>query len=316
LLPADQRAFNGLAILVSKAALPKLAQGLATRSWGLVQWEPVFRLDPSICWVVLASNYSGGSPNVRLEKFATGTVDVDLCTFVGPFSGQTAHREDEPAQSTGTFPCRFGIEPVAHFESVSLASDGPLRPVVDAIRKSAAGGGIGKAVVRAPLTGGWPGDASGEAALPSRPATAHLDADNPGEQTPAVTRSEEQLSIRTETRETGRARLRKYIVTEEVTITVPVRKERAVLETEPIPETDAEEATASTPPDADELSVLSDDQPEVVLHEEVPVVQMTTTPVERVRLSVEQVTDEQTVSQELRKERIEVEGDVDNAAES
>ena len=131
-----------------------------------------------------------------------------------------------------------------------------------------------------------------------------------------MTRSEEQLAIRTEKRETGRARLRKYIVTEEVTITVPVRKERAVLETEPIPEADAEEATSNAPPDAEELSERSEDQPEVVLHEEVPVVQMTTTPVERVRLSVEQVTDEQTVTEELRKERVEVEGDIDNNAKS
>ena len=126
LLPADKPAFDALAIYVSKAALPRLAHGLATRSWGLVQWEPVFRLDPSICWVVLASNYSGGSPNVRLEEFATGTVDVDLCTFVGPFTdGQKAHRKDEPAQSTGTYPCRFGIEPVAHLESVPLAPTAP-----------------------------------------------------------------------------------------------------------------------------------------------------------------------------------------------
>ena len=317
LLPADKPAFDALAIYVSKAALPRLAHGLATRSWGLVQWEPVFRLNPSIRWVILASNFSGGSPNVRLEEFATGTADVDLCAFVGPFTeGQNSNREDEPGQGTVTYPCRFGIEPAAHFESVSLASDGPLGPVVDAIRKSAAHRGVGKPVVTAPLTGGWPGDASGETAQPSSPPTAHFDADGPAKQPFTVTRSEEQLSMSTETRETGRARLRKYVVTEEVTITVPVRKERAVLETEPIPEVDGEEVTASGPADSDELSEPSEDQPEVVLHEEIPVVQMTITPVERVRLNVEQVTDEQTVTEELRKERIEVEGAIDNNAGS
>ncbi|MGH2940974.1 MAG: PRC and DUF2382 domain-containing protein [Solirubrobacterales bacterium] len=50
----------------------------------------------------------------------------------------------------------------------------------------------------------------------------------------AMTRSEEELAVGTREREGGRARLRKYVVTENVTQTVPVRKEKAVLETEPI----------------------------------------------------------------------------------
>ncbi|HEY4728806.1 MAG TPA: PRC and DUF2382 domain-containing protein, partial [Actinomycetes bacterium] len=41
----------------------------------------------------------------------------------------------------------------------------------------------------------------------------------------AMTRSEEELQVGTQTRERGRARLRKYVVTEEQQVTVPVQRE-------------------------------------------------------------------------------------------
>jgi uncharacterized protein (TIGR02271 family) len=119
----------------------------------------------------------------------------------------------------------------------------------------------------------------------------------------AMTRSEEQVSVGTTQEQAGRARLRKYVVTEQETHTVPVRKERAVLETEPI--TDGNIGDATSGPD------ISEEEHEVTLHEERPVVQKETTPVERVRLGKEEVTDEQTVTEEVRKERIEAEGDID-----
>jgi stress response protein YsnF len=119
----------------------------------------------------------------------------------------------------------------------------------------------------------------------------------------AMTRSEERVEVGTRSQEVGRARLRKYVVTEQVTQTVPVTKERAVLETEPI--TDANIGAAIDGP------AISEEEHEVVLHEEVPVVQKVVEPVERVRLATEEVVEEQTVTEEVRKERIEVEGDID-----
>jgi uncharacterized protein (TIGR02271 family) len=119
----------------------------------------------------------------------------------------------------------------------------------------------------------------------------------------AMTRSEERVEVGTASREAGRARLRKYVETEQVTQTVPVSRERAVIETEPI--TDANVGSATEGP------AISEEEHEVVLHEETPVVQKTTEPVERVRLGTEQVTDQESVSEEVRKERIETEGDVD-----
>lgn len=120
----------------------------------------------------------------------------------------------------------------------------------------------------------------------------------------AMTRSEERLDVGTTSQEAGRARLRKYVTTEEETVTVPVRKERAVLETEPITDANRDEATSGP--------AISEEEHEVVLQEERAVVGKTAEPVERVKLGTETVTDEETVTEEVRKEHIEAEGDVDD----
>ncbi|MEJ7628777.1 MAG: YsnF/AvaK domain-containing protein, partial [Nocardioidaceae bacterium] len=119
----------------------------------------------------------------------------------------------------------------------------------------------------------------------------------------AMTRSEERVEVGTQSREAGRARLRKYVVTENVTETVPVRKEKAVLEREPVTDANADEATSG----AD----ISEAEHDVVLHEERPVVQKTVEPVERVRLGTEEVQSEETVTEEVRKEQIETDGDIE-----
>jgi uncharacterized protein (TIGR02271 family) len=116
----------------------------------------------------------------------------------------------------------------------------------------------------------------------------------------AMTRSEEQLQVGTQTREAGRARLRKYVVTEEQNVTVPVTREEVKIEREPI--TDANRGEAMDGPD------ISEEEHEVVLHEEKPVVAKEAVPVERVRLGKEQVTDEETITENVRQERIEADG--------
>ncbi len=114
----------------------------------------------------------------------------------------------------------------------------------------------------------------------------------------AMTRSEERLQVSTQRVETGRARLRKQVVTELETVQVPVRKERLVLETEPV---DGGSGPVPGGPAAGEVV-------EVVLHEERPVIRTETVPVERVRLATEQVVEEVEVTEQVRKERIEVDG--------
>jgi uncharacterized protein (TIGR02271 family) len=119
----------------------------------------------------------------------------------------------------------------------------------------------------------------------------------------AMTLSEERLNVGTQTREAGRARLRKYVVTENVTQTVPVSREEVRVEREPI--TDANIGDATSGPD------ISEEEHEVVLHEERPVVEKEAVPVERVRLDTETVRDEVTVSDEVRKEQVDTDVDVD-----
>jgi uncharacterized protein (TIGR02271 family) len=116
----------------------------------------------------------------------------------------------------------------------------------------------------------------------------------------AMTLSEERLHVGTERREAGRARLRKYVVTEQETVTVPVTREEVRLEREPI--TDANRDDALSGPE------LTESEHEVVLTEERPVVDKETVPVERVRLAKDTVTEQTQVTEGVRREEIDTEG--------
>ncbi len=109
----------------------------------------------------------------------------------------------------------------------------------------------------------------------------------------AMTRSEERLKVGTERTETGRVRLVKHVVTENQQVTVPVSHEEVHLEREPI--------TGGKPGQR-----LGDEEQEVMLHAERPVVDKESVAVERVRLAKDTVTEDQTVSGEVRKEQIDV----------
>jgi uncharacterized protein (TIGR02271 family) len=116
----------------------------------------------------------------------------------------------------------------------------------------------------------------------------------------AMTRSEEELRVGTRQREAGRARLRKYVVTENVTKTVPVSHEEVVIEREPI--TDANRDAALDGPG------ISEEEHEVVLHEDEVVVEKDVVAKERVRLGKETVTEDEQVNEQVRREQIETEG--------
>lgn len=117
----------------------------------------------------------------------------------------------------------------------------------------------------------------------------------------AMTRSEEELHVSKVRREAGRARLRKYVVTENVITTVPVEREEVRVEREPI--------TAANVGDAAAGPEISEQEGEVVLHEEELVVAKQVVPKERVRLAKETVASDEEVAADLRKEQIESEGE-------
>ena len=113
----------------------------------------------------------------------------------------------------------------------------------------------------------------------------------------AMTRSEERLDVGTQKRTVGKARLRKYVVTDTVTQQVPVSREEVRIEREPITEENIDAALSGPE--------ITEGEYEVTLEAEEPVISKHTEPVERVRLEKETVTDSQRVSSDVRKERIE-----------
>jgi len=109
-----------------------------------------------------------------------------------------------------------------------------------------------------------------------------------------LTRSEEQLRVGTENVPTGRARLRKIVVTEQQNVTIPVSREEVRVVREPIAPGDSVDAT------------IGEAATDVTLTEERLVVDKQTVPVERVRLGTETVTEQQQVTESVRKEQIEL----------
>jgi uncharacterized protein (TIGR02271 family) len=122
----------------------------------------------------------------------------------------------------------------------------------------------------------------------------------------AMTRSEERVRAGTEQVQAGKARLRKYVTTEQQQVTVPVTREEVRVEREPITEGNRDRAMSGPE--------FSEEEHEVVLNEERPVVTTEAVPVERVRLAKDQVQEEKTVTADVRKEVIDT--DVDGTTTS
>jgi stress response protein YsnF len=109
----------------------------------------------------------------------------------------------------------------------------------------------------------------------------------------AITRSEEELRVGVAPREVGRARLRKYVVSEPVQEEVTTQREEVRLEREPVTDANVHRATRGE---------LSEEEHEVTLSAEEPVVEKRVVPKERVRLDKDVVSEQETVSDEVRKE--------------
>jgi len=121
----------------------------------------------------------------------------------------------------------------------------------------------------------------------------------------AMTRSEEQLQVGTERVATTRARLVKYVVTEDVQITVPIRREEIRVEQVPLDAVDDGLGDSLVP--AETGGGIAGLPAEIVLHTERPVVSVEVVPVERVRLRVDVVEGQEQVTQQVQREQIVVE---------
>lgn len=114
----------------------------------------------------------------------------------------------------------------------------------------------------------------------------------------SMTLHEERADVGTERVETGRARLRKHVVTEQKTVTVPVEREEVELVREPVAEGEAHDGAR-----------LGEGEEEVVLHEERPVVEKDVVATERVGLQKQTHTDEQQVTTDVSHEEVDLDQD-------
>jgi len=202
---------------------------------------------------------------------------------------------------------RFPYDKAKVKDAPKIDTDGHLSPQEEQELYRYYGMGTGTAMTTETTTGMTTGMAAGTTTGRATDTTSDFDArgtvghDTSGPTTDnAMTRSEERVRAGTEKVEAGRARLRKYVVTDQQQVNVPVTREQVRVEREPI--TDENRGQAMDGP------ALSDEEHEIVLTEERPVVQTEAVPVERVRLSKDQIQDEQTVTADVRKEVIDTEG--------
>jgi len=112
----------------------------------------------------------------------------------------------------------------------------------------------------------------------------------------SVTRSEEELRVGKRDEEVGRLRLKKWTETEQVDVPVDVRREQARVTREPVDETVSDQE-------------LGDDSIEVTLREERPVVEKETVAKERIGVEKDVEVEQETVSEDVRKERVDVDED-------
>ena len=161
------------------------------------------------------------------------------------------------------------------------------------------------------------------AAPPAVAGTAGGTADDDG----AMVRSEEQLRVGTEQVSATRFRLVKYVVTEAVQITVPIRREEIRVEEVPLDAADSDGGEDGEDGEDGEGLVQHGDlaegerpgrhtapddgslPEEIILHTERPVVSVEVVPIERVRLHREVVEGAETVTGEVQREQIVVDQD-------
>lgn len=141
-------------------------------------------------------------------------------------------------------------------------------------------------------------DAASDTGLPvGRAGVASKDqARDTGEASPSVTRSEEELRVGKRETEAGRLRIHKWTETEQVDVPVEVRREKARVTREPVEGSVSDEE-------------IGDDELEVTLREEEPVVEKQAVAKERIGIEKDVETDTETVTAELRKERVDIDED-------
>lgn len=176
----------------------------------------------------------------------------------------------------------------------------------DRDRNAAAAGTAGVAGTAAAGHDRRDGDVADRDAVAADPDRAAVDQDRAavaGEDA-SVVRHEERLNVGTQEREAGHARLRKYVVTDHETVDVPVEREEVTVERTPLNGTEGRVDNGR----------IGEEEVDVTLHEERPVVEKEAVAVEEVGLNKQTVRETQRVEADVQKEQVDVETDADRKA--
>ncbi|HEY8479430.1 MAG TPA: PRC and DUF2382 domain-containing protein [Spirillospora sp.] len=225
-----------------------------------------------------------GAPNVNADEHLSHAQIVDLYRHYGvrPPGGRRTG-EEQPREETGAEGA--ADEPTA---GTGASGSGPGEAGAQGTRSASGGTGVAGMAIH-------PGRRERRDTPAQAPRGDHLVDDGAEASTTEITRWEEQMRVATERHEAGRVRVRKWVETEMVEHTIPVSHEELRIDREPI-------VGGEPSPGAS----LSEDEQEIILYEERPVVTTEAVPVERIRIRTDRVRDEQTVRGEVRKERVEV----------
>jgi stress response protein YsnF len=248
----------------------------------------------------LDADFAGGSLQVPVGKEAVRSA---------PSPGDTQHLDpDEEARLRAHYGLDAGGRAAAGRADGDLAAPPPVQqqPVQQAPVQQAP-------VQQAPVQQQPVQQAPMQQAPLEQPAAPVAPAAGTGDG--SMVRSEERLRVGTETTAATRVRVVKYVVTEEVQVTVPLRREEIRVEEVPLDAPDvADETLAGTGRHAAGAADRTTGSPaggggvpeEIVLHREEPVVSVRVVPTERVRLRTEVVQGQEQVSAQVQRERITV----------
>jgi uncharacterized protein (TIGR02271 family) len=194
--------------------------------------------------------------------------------------GQT-HRPEWLGIGTGFFGMKRVLVPI---EGASLRDGGVLVPhPTDRVKDT-------------PDIDGDYIDPETERALYAHYGLSHAEAQAPGAADSAVvTRSEEELRVGKREVEAGRLRVHKWVETEQVEVPVEIRREKARVVREPV--------------DPSAGGEIGGEELEVTLREEQPVVAKETVAKERIRIEKDVEATTETVTGEVRKEQVDVDGE-------
>ncbi|RBY75871.1 hypothetical protein DQ239_15205 [Blastococcus sp. TF02-09] len=285
-------------------AIGSTAYGSDGESIGTVETFYTDDLTGATTWVSVSSGLLGRKQSIAPAQdatFADGRLQLSVpagsVSSAPRIAGDHLSPEDEEALRRHYAQARTGDGDLDRRDvDVDRQTDG------DAALEGARGGDTRAVEVPRPAA----------AAVPDAPAGAVAGHDVADRGDGSMVRSEERLRVGTEQVAARRMRVVKYVVTEEVQISVPIRREEIRIEEVPldgdggvVTEGEALQAGAGTGTPA--AGSLADGLPdEIVLHTERPVVSVEVVPVERVRLRTELVEGQTSVSETLQREQVTV----------